>query len=40
MSYIFYAAGLKEKRQNFKNEFLTSDTIKLKLESEINGADC
>jgi hypothetical protein len=35
----FNVEGLNEKRQNFNNEFLTSDATK-KLENEMHDNDC
>jgi hypothetical protein len=40
MCYTFYVEGLNEKRQNFNNEFLTSDATKRKLEKEMCDTDC
>jgi hypothetical protein len=40
MSYTFKVEGLNEKRQNFNNEFLTSDATKGKLENEMHDTDC
>jgi hypothetical protein len=36
----FNVEGLNEKRQNFNNEFLTSDATKGKLENEMHDTDC